>query len=42
MKLEILVAVIGFGALIAVGTYSNWQTALAIFIAMLMNNLEVK
>ena len=38
-KLLVLLAVIALGAYIAIGIYSNWQTALAIFILVWMNNI---
>lgn len=40
MKIKIMVGIIALGALIAVGIYSNWQTAVAIFVLMWMNNIE--
>lgn len=40
MKTQIQIGIIALGALIAVGIYSNWQTAVAIFTLMWMNNIE--
>ena len=40
MKLQLLILAIALGAHIAIAIYSNWQTSLAIFIAMWMNNIS--
>lgn len=37
-KLLVLLAVIALGAYIAIGVYSNWQTALAIFVLFVVND----
>lgn len=37
-KLVVLLAVIAIGAYIAIGIYSSWQTALAIFVLFVVND----
>lgn len=38
MKLITVLALIGIGAYIAIAIYSNWQTAVAIYVLMSVSN----
>lgn len=39
MKVDIILAIIGIGSFFAIGFYTNWKVALAIYIAIFINNI---